>query len=251
MIRRSTRKTALWAAGIGTAALLCGLGLLQRATSAKITGGVFLFLLGALASVFVYGLLKPRDLLRVGREGIDQLTDRPRVFIPWEEITDIFVIKHGHSKNVGIKVRDPALFVTTRGQRVLRSEGFAWTLKPLLAGLQVLAEWPSGFGDAARTLTTDLYPATFEISTVGWPVRPTQLVQELRSRWVAAAGQPALEKNITTEGTESGSASGTLVCRDCGHRSVVGTSFCAECGRFLEWSGEPIRDSPDSGSASA
>jgi hypothetical protein len=81
-IRRSTRKTALWAAGVGTAALLCGLGLLQRATSARVTGGVFLLLLGALASVFVYRLLKPRDLLRVGLEGIDQLADRPHAFIP-------------------------------------------------------------------------------------------------------------------------------------------------------------------------
>jgi hypothetical protein len=109
VIRRSTRKTALWAAGIGTAALLCGLGLLQRATSAKVTGGVFLLLLGVLAPAFGYRLLKPRDLLRVGPEGIDQLAYRPRAFIPWEEITDI--------------LRGPARAPRTSGSRCATPRG--------------------------------------------------------------------------------------------------------------------------------
>src|SRR5918999_4851705 len=33
-----------------------------------------------------------------------------------------------------------------------------------------------------------------------------------------------------------------IVCRECGHQSPNGTTFCRnpECGRFLEWSGEAV-----------
>ncbi len=67
-------------------------------------------------------------------------------------------------------------------------------MKPLLAGLQVFFEWPVGWVDAFGTLREDLAQTTFEINTVGWPLRPAAVVQELRCRWIAAGGQPSSAK---------------------------------------------------------
>lgn len=106
VIRRSAGKTASWALGCACAAILLGLGLFQRNMGAKIIGGVALLGFGLGALGFLHRLRKPRDLLRVGPDGIDQLAVRPHATIAWDEITDIRVIQRGYNKNVGIKVRD-------------------------------------------------------------------------------------------------------------------------------------------------
>lgn len=205
VIRRSPRKMAAWTLGTGLAAVLFALGLFQRELAAKVTGAVFFVLLGGLALILLRRWIKPRDLLRVGPDGIHQLAVPPRVTIPWEQIADIRVIERGYKKSVGIILCDPLLY--SPRTKALKNPLLVWTLKPLMAGLQVLAGWPfSGWVDAYETLADDLFPATFEIDTLGWPVRPKRLVQELRSRWIAAGGHPPPE--VTKRTKKSGNPGG-------------------------------------------
>jgi len=34
----------------------------------------------------------------------------------------------------------------------------------------------------------------------------------------------------------------TIVCEQCGTRNDEGESFCGQCGTYLEWEGQPVRD---------
>ena len=52
----------------------------------------------------------------------------------------------------------------------------------------------------------------------------------------------------TGDGMSDTSQGSAWECGRCGHRNGASTMFCAECGAYLEWSGVPISDSPDSGS---
>ncbi|HUE26509.1 MAG TPA: STM3941 family protein [Solirubrobacteraceae bacterium] len=192
-IRRSTRKTALWAVG---AAILtaASVGLLSENLGYKIAGVIGLLLFGAATVMLLVRLVRPRDLLRAGPVGIDQLAVRPHVTVAWAEITDIEVINRDHRvKTVGITVRDPSR-LPHRGQvsDVAQSRWFGRVVKVLLGGVQLLAEGPTGASDALDTVRADVdLKATFEISTLGWPVSTERAVDLLRARWIVAGGQPS------------------------------------------------------------
>jgi hypothetical protein len=188
-IRRSGRKTAVWAVVSAAMAIGSLLALYPTNTGGKILGVAGLVLFGAAALKLVFWLLSPRDLLRTGPDGIEQLAVRPEVLIPWAEISDITLVKRGHGvKTVGITVRDPSKF-PAHGQLnpVMRSPWLTRTVKLLLGGTQLLYTGPTGINDAIGTLREDdSMHATFELSTLGWPVKPEPLVEQLRARWIAA-----------------------------------------------------------------
>lgn len=191
-IRRSTRKTALWVVG---AAILtvASVSVLSGNIGYKIAGVVGLLLFGTATVMLLVRLVRPRDFLRAGPVGIDQLAVRPRVTIAWAEITNIAVINRDHRvTTVGITVRDPSR-LPHGGQLsgVMRSRWFGRLVKVLLGAVQLLAEGPAGASDVLDTARADLdLKATFEISTLGWPVSTEKAVELLRARWIVAGGQP-------------------------------------------------------------
>lgn len=192
-IRRSGPKTAVWAVVSAGMAVGSMLALYPKNTGGKILGVAGLLLFGAAALKLLFWLLSPRDLLRTGPDGIEQLAVRPQVLIPWAEISDITVVKRPHRvKTVGITVRDPSRF-PAHGQLnpVMRSRWLIRTVKLLLGGTQLLYTGPTGIKDAIGTLQEDdSMHTTFELSTLGWPVNPKPLVEQLRARWIAAGGRP-------------------------------------------------------------
>jgi hypothetical protein len=192
-IRRSGRKTAVWAVVSAGMAVGSMLALYPKNTGGKILGVAGLLLFGAVALKLIFWLLSPRDLLRTGPDGIEQLAVRPQGLIPWAEISNITVVKRGHGvKTVGITVRDPSKF-PAHGQLnpVMRSPWLIRTVKLLLGGSQLLYTGPTGIKDAIGTVREDdSMHATFELSTLGWPIKPKPLVKQLQARWIVAGGQP-------------------------------------------------------------
>ena len=192
-IRRSVRKTALWA--VGSAILTFGsVGLLSENLGYKIAGVIGILLFGAATVMLLVRLVRHRDFLRAGPEGLEQLAVRPHVTLAWADIADITVIKRDNRvRTVGITVRDSARLPPRRHVPDLaRHRWYGRVVKGLLGGVQLLAEGPTGVGDAIGTLRADVdLKATFEISTLGWPVSTEQAVEMLRARWIAAGGSPA------------------------------------------------------------
>lgn len=190
--RRSVRKTALWAVGSAVLTLGC-VSLLSQNLGYKIIGVMGILLFGAATVMLLVRLARPRDFLRAGPEGLEQLAVRPHVTLAWEQISDIKVIKRdNHVRTVGITVRDASL-LPPQGHvpDLARHRWYGRVLKGFLGGVQLLAEGPTGIGDAVGTLRSDVdLKATFEISTLGWPVSTEQAVQQLRARWLAAGGSP-------------------------------------------------------------
>lgn len=200
-IRRSARKTALWT--VGSAILTFGsAGLLSENLGYKIIGVIGIVLFGAATVMLLARLVRPRDFLRAGPQGLEQLAVRPHVTLAWAEIADITVIKRDNRvRTIGITVRDPSrLPAGGHVPDLSRQRSYGRIVKGLLGGVQLLAEGPMGVGDTIGTLRADIDPkATFEISTLGWPVKTEQAVELLRARWIAAGGSPA-----TTSGRASG-----------------------------------------------
>jgi hypothetical protein len=91
-------------------------------------------------------------------------------------------------QTLGITVRVPSA-LPQHGQLnpIGRSRWIPRGAKFLLAGTQLLSEGPLGITDALDTLQSDASRhATFEISTVAFPMNTEQLVGLLRARWSAA-----------------------------------------------------------------
>jgi hypothetical protein len=179
----------LWtiiAVALGAACLVY---LLDGNLGSKILGIAGAALFFGVAAILLRQLLVPRDLLRVGPDGIDQRAVRPHVLIRWDEIVDIRAIDRGHRvQTLGITVRVPSA-LPQHGQLnpIGRSRWIPRGAKFLLAGTQLLSEGPLGITDALDTLQSDASRhATFEISTVAFPMNTEQLVGLLRARWSAA-----------------------------------------------------------------
>ena len=192
-VRRSRVKLAPWlllsvvfAAGFVRYFIPLGVG-------AKIIGiiGAVFFSWGAVKLSFE--LLVPRDVMVIGREGIYQRAVRPHVLIRWREIADIGVIERGSRvRTVGVVVRNPAQF-RNRGPlgRLLSHRWVPWLLKLLLGVSVVLYEGGAGVSDAIKTLGGDMSShATFEISTLGFPMSAEELVDLLHARWRKIVGPP-------------------------------------------------------------
>ena len=193
-IRRSRSKVALWTVIALAMGAACSVYLLPGNIGAKLLGAVGALLFFGAAAVLLRDLLAPRDLMLIGPEGIDQRALRPHVLIPWEEITDISAIDRGHRvQTLGITVRDAAK-LPKRGQLnpIMRSRWLPRFAKLLLGSAQLLYEGPSGVSDAVDTLRSDMTPhATFEISTLAFPISTKELVGVLRAQWTAAVRHPA------------------------------------------------------------
>lgn len=126
-------------------------------------------------------------------DGLLRLAVRPHATIRWDDVADIFVIERSHKvKALGITVRDATrLDRPGRLSLIMRSPWTGRIVKPILAALALFAEGEQGIGDAAEAVGADTDThSTFEIATVGWPIKSVPLVDELRSRWIAAGGRP-------------------------------------------------------------
>ena len=154
-------------------------------------GGAAFFGWGALK--LLSALVVPRDVLVIGPEGVYQRAVRPHVLIPWHEITQIGVIERSDRvRTVGLIVRNPSHF-RHRGPlgRLLSHRWVPWLLKLLLGASVVLYEEGGGVGDAIKTLGADMSAhATFEISTLAFPMSSEELVQILATRWRKVVGPP-------------------------------------------------------------
>jgi hypothetical protein len=113
-------------------------------------------------------VLRPRDLLRIHPDGLEQFVTKPHVFLPWDAIESFSVIERGHRvKTLGITVRDPSA----------------------LPQAGALDSGVSGLRDAADTLREDVAQhATLELATTSLLLRADELA-ELLSRQRAAALQ--------------------------------------------------------------
>jgi hypothetical protein len=200
------RKPALWLLLCAAVAALFGQAVFQPGLAVEVVGAVVSLLCIALSLRFVLLLFRPRDFLRAGPAGIDQLAIRPHCTIPWEQVTDILVVKTGSIKCLGIKVRDPSLFFPpTRLRRLSHSRGLIDVLKVGLASLTLMAGAATGgtggaiseASSAAGVFTQDFFPADFLIQPMCWQFTPKRTVQLLRARWVAAGGHPPLEDSGT------------------------------------------------------
>lgn len=192
-IRRSRWKVALPTA----IALGMGAGCLVWLVPTNI-GGEIIGIAGAVV-FFSVGLrlfrelLVPRDVMLIGPEGIDQRAVHPHVLIPWGEIAHIGVIERSNRvMTLGITVRHPAQFFKRGALRPVRqSRWLPWFVKLLLGTSQLLYEGPAGVTDAVDTFREDMSAhATFEISTLAFPLSTEELVQLLRVRWRKAVGPP-------------------------------------------------------------
>lgn len=186
------RKTTLWTIGSAVLTVACG-GLLSENLGYKIVGVMGLLLFGGATVMLLGALVRPRDLLRAGPDGLEQLAVRPHVTLAWAEIADIAVVARDHRvRTLGITVRDPSRLPSGESRPDgARYRWFGRVVKLALGGVQLLAEGPTGVGDTLDTLRADLdRKATFEISTLGWTVNAEQAVALLRAQWIAAGGSP-------------------------------------------------------------
>jgi hypothetical protein len=202
-IQRSRRQAALWTAislGMGVACLVL---LVPGNAGAKVLGIVAALLFFAVAVKLSRDLKAPRDLLLIGPEGIDQRAVRPHGLIPWREIADISAVDRGHRvRTVGITVRD-ASKLPKQGQLnpIIRSRWLPRFTKLFLGTAQVLYSGPSGVKDAADTFREDMsLHATFEISTLGFPISTDELVSVLRARWSTEVGHPRVPTSTDPPG---------------------------------------------------
>jgi hypothetical protein len=95
-VRRSAGGVAAWFIPLAAIAMasLAGLGYaVSEGDGAGIVAGALLALLFTwLAVAFGRRLFKPRDLFRIGPDGIEQLAVRPHGMLRWDEITDLRVV---------------------------------------------------------------------------------------------------------------------------------------------------------------
>jgi hypothetical protein len=192
-IRRSRAKL-VWALAVSIGFLAFCVGyLMPLGIGAKIIGILGAVFFSGVALKVLIELVVPRDLLLIGPDGIYQRAVRPHVLIPWHEITDIGVIERSDRvTTLGVVVRNPSQFPQQGALGPLvNNRWMPRVVKLLLGASQLLYEGPAGAGDVVHTLGADMSShATFEISTLGFPMSTQELVDLLHARWRKAVGPP-------------------------------------------------------------
>jgi hypothetical protein len=188
VLRRSRGEAGLWL----LAALVLGFGAIGYAVG----GGVGPVLVGVVGGpVFLGGaariapdFVRPRILVRIGRDGVEQSVALPHAFVPWPAVTGISVVDRGHRvKCTCIEVAS-ADAIESRARWLLRDEQSSWyarAAKVLLLPFVFLTEGlPGGASDARDVVTADLRLHGMEIPAgAGLPMSADELAELLRSRW--------------------------------------------------------------------
>jgi len=192
-IRRSRVKLAPWLLLTVVVAAAFVRYFVPGGVGAKIVGIGGAVFFGWAAVKLLIALVVPHDVLVIGPEGIYQRAVRPYVLIPWREIADIGVIERSDRvRTVGVIVRNRSQF-PNHGPlgRLLSRRWVPWLLKLLLGVSVVLYAGGGGVGDAIKTLGADMSAhATFEISTLAFPMSTEELVEFLHARWRKVIGPP-------------------------------------------------------------
>jgi hypothetical protein len=188
VLRRSRGKAALWL----LAALVLGFGAIGYAAK----GGVGPILIGVVGGALFLGgaawiapdVVRPRILVRIGLDGVEQSVALPHAFVPWPAVTGISVVDRGHRVKCACVEVASADAIESRGRRLLRVEQsslFARCAKVLLLPFVFLTEGLSGgASDARDVVTADLRLHGMEIPAVtGLPISADALAELLRSHW--------------------------------------------------------------------
>lgn len=201
VLRRSRGKAALWL----LAALVLGFGAIGYADK----GGVGPILVGVVGGLLFLGgaawiapdVVRPRVLVRIGRDGIEQSVAFPHAYVPWPAVTGISVLDRGHRVRCACVEVSSADAIESRARRWLQIEESRWygsVAKLLLLPFVFLTKGltPDGASDAREVVTADLRLHGMEIPAVtGLPMSAEALAELLRSRWEAwkatQAGAPA------------------------------------------------------------
>jgi hypothetical protein len=192
VIRRSRGKLAAWAI-VAVVFAVVGFGALYPENiGGMILGVIALLLFGGAAVRMLIWMVRPREVLRAGPDGLVVLAIRPPATLAWGTVTDIRVDRRsGKARFLAITIEDPAQLDRHRQMnRILHSRWFGRVTKLTLAGATLVYEGPGGITDAFDTLREDVtYHGTLEIPTIAWETDPALMTQQLRARWTAAAGR--------------------------------------------------------------
>jgi hypothetical protein len=193
VLRRSRGRAALWL----LAALVLGFGAISYADK----GGVGPILVGVVGGLLFLGgaawiapdVVRPRTLVRIGRDGVEQSVAFPHAFVPWPAVTGISVVDRGHRVKCACLEVASADAIESRAGWLLRagqSSLYARVAKVLLLPFVFLTEGLSGgASDARDVVTADLRLHGMEIPAVtGLPMRADALAELLRTRWEAWKG---------------------------------------------------------------
>jgi hypothetical protein len=193
VLRRSRAKATLWLLG----ALVLGVAAIGYAAQ----GGVGPILVGVVGGPLFLGgavwiapdVARPRILVRIGRDGVEQSVALPHAFVPWPAVTGISVVDRGHGVKCACVEVASADAIESRARSLLRVEQNRWYArgaKVLLVPFVFLTEGLyGGAGDALDAVTADLRLHGMEIPAVtGLPMSADALAELLRSRWAAWKG---------------------------------------------------------------
>jgi hypothetical protein len=195
VIRQSRRSALKW---LVITLVLFGFGGILELKDEPVIGWVSVVFAVLGVALFAPGVVRPRSLVRLAPEGVEQSGFRP-VFVPWSEITDISAVKRelGGAKlrSVCINVRDPDK-ITHGTSRWLRhtAESRWWSpvFKLVFGVVLLVAEGPKAVSDLKDVATSDVkLHGIVEIPTsAGFPMTADDLValmHQWQQRYATAA----------------------------------------------------------------
>jgi hypothetical protein len=126
VLRQSRRSALKW---LIITLVLFGFGGLLELMDDPLIGWVGLVLAVLGVALFAPGVVRPRSLVRIGPQGLEQCGVRS-LFVPWSEITDISITKRelggAKLKSVCVNVRDPDKLVHGTPRRLLHAGESRW-----------------------------------------------------------------------------------------------------------------------------
>jgi hypothetical protein len=200
VLRRSRFRALLWTI---IALLLFGVGGAVELKDKPVIG--YASLVFALLSVIVFapGIVRPRDLVRLGRSGLTQvgLAGHDR-FVPWSEVTEVTTVQRSKVTSVCVSVRDPDKILRGMPRRlwhIARGHWWSASFKAVLGALALAVEGPAAASDLKDIMEFDAtLHGIIEIPcSGGFPLTPDALASLLRE-WQQRYAAP----------TASGSAPG-------------------------------------------
>jgi hypothetical protein len=193
VLRRSRFRALLWTI---IDLLLFGLGGAVELKDKPVIGYASLVfaLLGVI--VFAPGIVRPRDLVRLGRRGLTQvgLAGHDQ-FVPWSEVTEITTVKRSKVTCVCVSVRDPDKILRGMPRQlwhIARGRWWSPSFKAVLGALALVAEGPAAASDLKDIMDYDAtIHGIIEIPcAAGFPLTPDALASLLRE-WQQRYAAPA------------------------------------------------------------
>ena len=184
VVRQSRRSALRW---LVITLVLFGFGGILELKDDPVIGWIGLVFAVLGTALFGSGVLRPRSLVRLTPEGMQQPALRP-VFVPWSEITDISAVKRevggAKLKTVCVSVRDPDKVVHGTSRWLWHASQTRWwspIFKLVYGACLLLVEGPKGVADLKDVAKSDVKPrGIVEIPSTGLPMRPDELVLLLR-----------------------------------------------------------------------